>query len=241
MGDLSNIRFLPTRPYPCSYLPRRDAAPVYVDPSVKVNARLYGKLLEIGFQRSGHHLLRPRCGGCRACIPARIPVNVFQPSRQQRRCWLRNQDLEVRQINRLNRDEHYELYERYIIGRHNDGDLYPPTPHDFETFLTSEWGATRFYGFFSQNTLIGVTVCDITDSGLSAIYTYYDPNEQRRSLGTFAILYQIEQAKIRLLPAVYLGYWIENCRKMNYKELFRPLELFINGHWVFAENHRVPV
>ncbi len=232
MSDLSHIRLFATHPHTCSYLSDQDATTVFVDPTAKINIHLYSRLSEIGFRRSGSHLYRPHCASCYACVPARIPVAKFTPNRQQRRCWKLNQDLEIKTSERLNGDNHYALYERYISERHSDGDMYPPTRLQFDAFLTSEWGSTQFFEFRLQNKLLGVAVSDIMDNGLSAVYTYFDPDESRRSLGTYAILYQIYKARELNLPAVYLGYWIEECKKMNYKTQFNPLELLIDNQWI---------
>ncbi len=231
MTDLSNIRLFATHPHSCSYLVDQDATTVFVDPAAPMNVHLYSRLSEIGFRRSGSHLYRPHCERCKACIPARIPARRFSPNRQQRRCWRRNSDLQVLIADNLNGDEHYALYERYITERHSDGDMYPPTRLQFDAFLTSEWNTTQFIEFRQQQRLLGVTVCDIMDNGISAVYTYFDPADEHRSLGTFAILYQIEQARQLDLHAVYLGYWIKQCRKMRYKSQFRPLEMLVDNRW----------
>ena len=232
MTDLSTIRLFATHPHTCSYLDDRDATTVFVDPTATIDVKLYSRLSEIGFRRSGSHLYRPHCEHCKACIPARIPVLRFRPNRQQRRCWRRNQDLQISTVGQLRQEEHYALYERYITERHSDGDMYPPTRPQFDAFLTSEWNATEFVEFRNRDRLLGVAVCDIMDNGISAVYTYFDPDEEHRSLGTFAILHQIERARALGLPAVYLGYWIRQCRKMRYKTQFRPLEMFIDNRWV---------
>ena len=231
MTDLSSIRLFATHPHSCSYLEDQEATTIFVDPAANVDIPLYSRLSEIGFRRSGSHLYRPHCGSCRACIPARIPVASFQPNRRQRRCWQRNSDLQVAEIDTIDSAEHYQLYERYINERHSDGDMYPPSKAQFDAFLTREWGATRYFEFRLEDRLLGVAVCDHIDSALSAVYTYFDPDETRRSLGVFGILMQIYQAQELGLEYLYLGYWIKKCAKMNYKTQYRPLELFIDQQW----------
>lgn len=231
MTQLSNLRVFATHPHPCSYLPGERATTLFIDPNTHIDGALYSELSELGFRRSGPHVYRPHCARCRACVPARIPVADFQPNRSQRRIWHRNKDLRVSDEKSIDGDEYYGLYERYISARHHDGDMYPPSREQFDSFLTSEWDLTHYYCFRRGDQLLAVAVVDQMSNGLSAIYTFYDPDENRRSLGTYAILWQIEQARQRELPAVYLGYWIHDCRKMNYKVQFRPTELLMNGHW----------
>src|SRR5690606_22555658 len=178
------------------------------------------------------HLYRPQCALCQACISCRIPVDHFYPNRSQRRCWQRNQDLTISVVSNINTDEHYDLYADYIIRRHSDGDMFPPSQTQYEAFLTSEWGVTQYLEFRLKEKLIGVAVCDRLDDGLSAVYTFYDPDQIRRSLGVFAILAQIDKARALGLPHLYLGYWIKQCEKMRYKIQYRPLELLINRRWM---------
>ncbi|HQY70036.1 MAG TPA: arginyltransferase [Pseudomonadales bacterium] len=229
---LANVRVFATYPHNCSYLAGEQATTLFVDPSTPIDARIYSQLSYIGFRRSGPHLYRPHCAACNACVPARVPVEAFAPNRSQRRILARNADLEARVVESINSDAHFALYSRYIEQRHRDGDMYPPDREQYDSFLTREWGSTSFVEFRAAGRLLAVAVMDRLENGLSAIYTYYEPAEEKRSLGSFVILWQIERARALALPAVYLGYWIRNCRKMNYKTRFRPIELLANGHWV---------
>jgi arginine-tRNA-protein transferase len=229
---LANVRVFATYPHNCSYLPGEQATTLFVDPSTPIDARIYSQLSYIGFRRSGPHLYRPHCAACNACVPARVPVSSFSPNRGQRRVLARNQDLDIGVVEDISSDEHFDLYSRYIRGRHRDGDMYPPDREQFNSFLTREWETTRFVEFRDDSRLLAVAVLDRLDNGISAIYTFYEPEEAARSLGSFVILWQISLARELDLPAVYLGYWIRNCRKMNYKTRFRPIELLTNGHWV---------
>jgi arginyl-tRNA--protein-N-Asp/Glu arginylyltransferase len=230
--DLSNLKLFTTRPYPCSYLDDREATTLFIDPDADVDVALYSRLSEYGFRRSGQHIYRPRCSQCQACLPMRIPVDYFSLNRKQRKCWSRNQDLDVQVLRTIDTDEHYELYERYIRERHADGDMYPPSRQQYRDFLSPEWGATRYLEFRHQGRLIAVAVSDELDHGLSAIYTFFAPDEGRRSLGSYAVLYQIEWAKKLGLSYVYLGYWIKQCQKMSYKSDYKPFQLLVNNHWV---------
>lgn len=228
---LANVRVFATYPHPCSYLAGEQATTLFVDPSTPIDARIYSQLSSIGFRRSGPHLYRPHCAACNACVPARVPVDQFAPNRSQRRILARNADLEAGVVETIQTDEHFGLYSRYIETRHRDGDMYPPDREQYQSFLTREWGSTMFVEFRSRGRLLAVAVIDRLDNGLSAIYTFFEPDEEARSLGSLAILWQIEFARSLGLPAVYLGYWIRNCRKMNYKTRFRPIELLANGQW----------
>lgn len=232
MSDLSNLKLFATQPHPCSYLENREATTLFIDPDTSVDKELYSQLSELGFRRSGGHLYRPHCAQCQACVSSRIPVAEFKPNRSQRRCWRRNSDLTLAFTDDIGTDEHYQLYADYINKRHQDGDMYPPSRRQYDAFLTNEWGVTRFLEFRHQGRLLGVAVCDQLEQGLSAVYTFFDDLEHQRSLGVFAILAQIDQAKHLGLDYVYLGYWIKDCQKMAYKTQYRPLELLIRRRWL---------
>jgi arginine-tRNA-protein transferase len=164
-------------------------------------------------------------------VPARIPVEDFQPNRNQRRNWRRNADLQVEQVASITDDVAFELYQRYIRERHADGDMYPPDREQYESFLSDAWDCTRYFRFLEGERLIAVAVVDEMLDGLSAIYTFFDPDAESRAPGRYAILWQIELARTMRLPYLYLGYWIRNCRKMSYKADYRPLELFLDNRW----------
>jgi arginine-tRNA-protein transferase len=229
---LSTLKVFATHPHTCSYLPEQQATTLFIDPAAPIDGPAYAQLSDMGFRRSGPHLYRPHCARCNACVPARVPVAGFQPNRQQRRIWQRNADLSVVDRTVLNGEQYYALYAKYIEGRHRDGDMYPPTPQQFESFLTREWDLTHYYCFYRDSELLAVAVVDVMSNGLSAIYTFYDPDEKSRSLGVYAVLWQIEQARQLNLPSVYLGYWIKQCKKMSYKINYRPIQLLVNGRWV---------
>ena len=232
MTDLSQLKFFATPPHACSYLEDERATTLFVDPAARIDPPLYSALSQLGFRRSGRHLYRPHCQACNACIPVRVRIEDFTPSRSQRRVERRNAGLTVTIAAPRLTDESYELYARYIEARHADGDMYPPSPDQFASFLFSDWSDTRFLSFRDAGRLVAVAVVDLVADGLSAIYTFYDPDEDARSLGRYAILWQLADARRRGLPHLYLGYWIKQCRKMNYKTDFRPLEMFLGERWV---------
>lgn len=234
MTELSELKFYATQPHPCSYLPEQQATTLFLDPSLPMSAELYAALSERGFRRSGDHLYRPHCQHCQACVAARIPAAQFRANRSQRRILQRNRDLQVQAALPIFSEEYYRLYARYINSRHADGDMYPPSPEQFHSFLVRNLDFLRFYEFRLQGELLALAVTDVLPNGLSAVYTFFDPDQAARSLGRFAILWQIEECRRLGLEALYLGYWIKNCRKMNYKSEYRPLQLLIRQQWLQA-------
>ena len=230
--NADRLQFFATLPHPCSYLDNRQAVTLFADPQARMNTTLYDRLAELGFRRSGSDVYRPMCRYCQACIPVRIPVARFQPHRRERRIGKRNADLIVTSQNSEFRNEHYDLYCRYIAARHHGGSMDHPTPEGYLNFLRSPWCDTDFVEFRAAGKLLAVAVTDRLPHGLSAVYTFYDPEEAQRSLGTFSILYEIHEARRLGLDWLYLGYWIKDCDKMNYKNEFKPLEYYRNSNWV---------
>lgn len=232
MSHSTSIKLFATQPHGCSYLPEQEAKTIFIDPELEVDQNIYTQLSDSGFRRSGASLYRPHCGDCQACISVRVPVAEFKPTRNQKRCLKRNSDVEVTAVTNIDSDEHYQVYEQYINNRHSDGDMYPATREQYQGFLTSEWGCTRYLEMRVEGKLIGVAVSDQLDNALSAIYTFFDYREDKRSLGRFAVLHQIERAKQLGIDFLYLGYWIKQCEKMSYKTQYRPIELLIEQQWL---------
>jgi arginine-tRNA-protein transferase len=232
-SDLSGetIALFRTAEHPCSYLPNRQSRTIFVDPDLKFSNSLYEELTHSGFRRSGQHLYRPDCGTCTSCIPSRIPVNQFEFTKQQKRIYKKNQDLIVKIAPSQYRDEDYALFERYINARHRDGDMYPTNQQSYTDFLTCRPDVSFQIRLFDGEKLISVAVTDKLMTGLSAIYTFFDPEYDKRSLGTFSILSQIEITRINNLPYLYLGYWVPGCQKMEYKTKFNPIELLVDKKW----------
>lgn len=228
-----DLRFFLTVPHACSYLEGREATTLFLDPQESPGRGVYDALALLGFRRSGRHLYRPHCEGCSACISVRIPVADFVASRNQRRLARRNTDLSLHVRPAIFDSEHYTLYAHYIRTRHADGDMYPPSHEQYRTFLTLDQDYARLLEFRLEGRLVAVAAYDQLEHGLSAIYTFFDPSPMldRRSLGTFAVLSLVERARDLGLPHVYLGYWIRECRKMNYKQAFQPLEVLDGRHW----------
>jgi arginine-tRNA-protein transferase len=225
------VRLFQTLPHPCGYFNDRVAQNLVIDPASPQLPRIYSASLDIGFRRAGGHVYRPHCEGCQACVAARVPVAEFRPDRSQRRCLRRNRDLALRIVPARFCPEYFDLYRRYLAARHPGGGMDEPDPEDFARFLYTDWSPTRFVEFRHAARLLAVAVTDFAPSGLSAVYTFYEPAEPTRSLGTYAILQQIELARARGLPYVYLGFWIDGHPKMDYKTRFRPLELLGSTGW----------
>ena len=232
MTTLSDLKVFTTHPHQCSYLEEQQATTLFIDPATDLDVPTYSQLADAGFRRSGPHIYRPNCGDCNACISVRVPVAEFKPNRNQRKIINRNSDLEAVEIDNIHSDECYQLYHRYICARHRDGDMYPPTPEQYESFLSNELGNTRYFGLLQDGKLVAVAVTDVLENGLSAIYTFFDPDQSKRSLGSYAILWQIKKGIELELPYLYLGYWIKQCQKMSYKSDYRPLQLLVNNRWV---------
>jgi leucyl-tRNA---protein transferase len=235
------VRLFQTLPHSCGYYAERTAQNLVIDPSSPQLDHLYEIALLRGYRRAGGHVYVPRCQECRACIACRIPAATFVPDRSQKRCLKRNSDLEIVVAPASFSEERFDLYRRYLQWRHPDGGMDDAQPDDFSRFLYTHWSPTRFVEFREQGRLLAVAVTDFCESGLSAVYTFYDPAERERGLGTFAILQQIAIARRRDLAHVYLGFWIKGHAKMDYKMRFRPIEILRDGVWASpsAENDAV--
>lgn len=225
------LRFYSSVPHSCGYLPGNEAVSVFADPQEKMTASTYSRLIDMGFRRSGEYVYRPHCPSCQACQPARVVTEKFMRNRSQERNWQRNSDLTTFSNEAKFNQEHFALYMRYIKHRHAGGGMDTTDPTRYESFLLSRWCDTELVEFRHEGRLLAVAVTDVTQFGLSAFYTFFDPAEAARGLGVYAVLWQINEARLRNLPWVYLGYLIKGCRKMSYKQLYRPLQVIRNGQW----------
>jgi len=228
------LKIFPTGMHPCSYLPGLIARNAVVDPDYEMTPDIYDYLIKSGFRRSGEQVYRPYCHTCEECVTTRIPVANFKRSRSQKRNWNLNKDLLIKINHEGFRDEYLPLYQRYLASRHDSQDS-----EGVEKFLVADWCDIQFIEFYSKSSdkeeLLGVAVIDAVKSGFSAVYTFFEPSENSRGLGIYAVLWQIEYAKKQDLEYVYPGFWIKDCRKMNYKTRFQPIEGLIKGNWVALE------
>ncbi|HDN27917.1 MAG TPA: arginyltransferase [Thioploca sp.] len=242
MDNRTNCALYTTYPHECGYLPNRLATTVFVEPSVpNKNPLLYDELSQQGFRRSGERIYRPKCIGCQACMAVRLPVRQFTSRRSQRRVWQKNQDLTVSAALPTFKPQHYNLYRCYLAARHEGDGMDNPTPKSYMQFLTSAWSKTVFYEFHLKKQLLAVAVVDHIKTGLSAMYTFFDPNYPARSLGVYAVLWEIEETKRLNLDWLYLGYWIKDCRKMHYKTEYQPLEYFYQEKWQRLNNRELEI
>jgi len=220
-----------TAEHDCSYLDDKQSQSAIVHPDFAMNTRIYSRLIELGFRRSGDQVYKPHCSDCQACVPTRIPVAEFQANRSQRRCAKRNAQIQVNIKPARFDQEHFQLYQLYQLNRHEKGPSSLISPADYLHFLSSSWCDTWFVEFFIADKLASIAVVDVLDHALSAVYTFFDPHFEEYSPGTFAVLWQIEQARQLKLDYVYLGFWIKDCRKMRYKIQYQPLSGLIDQKW----------
>ncbi|MBS0194825.1 MAG: arginyltransferase [Proteobacteria bacterium] len=220
-----------TGEHACGYFPERSARDLVLDPRDPAVAAAYPQALAQGFRRSGGHVYRPNCAACNACVPVRLDVRQFRPDRSQRRCLRDNADVVEHMTLPLRTAESFALYRRYLAARHGDGPMADTDEDDFDRFVASPWSPTRFLELRIGARLLAVAVCDTTPEAVSAVYTFFDPDDAARSPGTLAILRQIAWAQRTGRQYLYLGYWIDAHPKMHYKSRFQPLQTFDGERW----------
>ncbi|RQO78372.1 arginyltransferase [Aquitalea sp. FJL05] len=233
-GPAVAIHFYATAPYACSYLDGRQARSQVAIPAEAIDAAVYSQLVRLGFRRSGLYTYRPYCDSCQACVPVRLPVAAFTPNRSQRRSWKRLQDMEVRLLPLEFRQDHYQLYHDYQQSRHAGGGMAEDNVQQYSEFILKSGVDSLLAEFRLDGELKMVSLIDRLADGLSAVYTFYDPQDAQAGYGVFNVLWQVELARAWQLPYLYLGYWIADCRKMAYKSQYRPLEHLQDGRWVPA-------
>jgi len=234
LNDLPSrsIQFYSTAPYPCSYLPGQKARSQVAIPSQLIKTEVYSELVSVGFRRSGLFTYRPHCDGCRACVPVRLPVERFQPNRTQRKLWNRMRTMRVK-VSPLRWDpRHFDLYQRYQSRRHPGAGMDQDDQAQYTQFLLTSRVRSDMAEFTDDEGVVRmVAIMDRVDTGISAVYTFYDP-DWRGSLGTYGILWQLEYCRHLGLQWLYLGYWIEESPKMSYKSRFQPHQILRGGVWI---------
>jgi len=224
--------FYRTAALPCPYLPGKVERKLVTELAGRHASAFYNELSRAGFRRSHHLAYRPACVSCAACVPVRIPVAHFVESRSLKRIRNLNRDLIPRPIEADATLEQFRLFQRYQRSRHADSDMAAMTYGDYRAMIEDSPLLTRVVTLReASGALRGACLADVLDDGISAVYSYYDPEETRRGFGTMLVLALVDEARRRGLAYVYLGYWISASAKMAYKERFRPLEALTGGAW----------
>ncbi|MBP2294437.1 arginyltransferase [Azospirillum rugosum] len=225
-------QFFRSGPMPCPYLPGRVERKLFTRLLGPYSAEVNSTLSRAGFRRSHDIVYRPVCPNCQACVPVRIPVATFEASRSQKRVARINQDLRLNEAPAVATGEQYRLFATYQNSRHGESDMARMAMADFAAMIDEGRADTSlFEARDAHGRLVGCMLTDRLTDGFSAVYSFYDARQDRRSLGTHMILSLIERAQAEGLPYVYLGYWIEQSRKMAYKAKFRPLEALGRDGW----------
>lgn len=229
-----------TKTFPCSYLPdKEERLLIAVDERLQ-NSDSYSLLMAEGFRRSGEQSYRPHCPDCNKCHSLRVVTDSFKPSKSQKRIQKRNQHFIIKYSDKL-KDIYYPLYEKYINHFHQDGSMFPANEEQFKSFLPGKLSEPLFIETWDlvDNTevLICVAITDKLSNALSAVYTFYHTDYKKNGLGVFSILTQIDYCQKLSLPFLYLGYQIDDCVKMNYKNRYFPHERLENGHWNIHTKH----
>jgi len=235
----SALHFYMTAPYPFSYLPGLQARSQVATPAFLISAPVYSELVQHGFRRSGTYTYRPRCQDCRACVPLRVPAMQFTANRSQQRAWKQHAHLETTLHPLHDNAEHYDLYQRYQRVRHPDGGMDNDDPESYQSFLLLSYVDSVLVEFREPfdhaqdkpGVLRMVSLIDVLGDGLSAVYTFYEPDIPRARFGVYNVLWQIELCRKLDLDFVYLGYWIAHSRKMSYKTQYQPAQGLIDGAW----------
>jgi len=231
------LRFFLTAPTPCPYLPGREERKVFAHLPLSDGPIVNDSLTQVGFRRSQNIAYRPACETCRACQSARAPAAEYVLSRSERKILSRNDDLERHWVEAEATLEQFELLKRYLLARHADGGMAEMTWPDYVAMVEDTAVRTHLIEYRRKSVdrgpgdLVACVLVDMLADGLSLVYSFYEPDQPRRSFGSFIILDHIVQAQQNALPYVYLGYWVPGSEKMAYKARFSPLEILKPGGW----------
>jgi arginine-tRNA-protein transferase len=236
-GRSQPLPFLVTTEMPCPYVPGRSERKVVTELAGLRAGATYELLSRAGFRRSHSIAYRPACTGCAACVPVRVVVAAFRPSRSLRRIAARNADLRATVQPNRGTPEQYQLFTRYLESRHGDGEMVGMRFHEYRSMIEDSPIDTRLVEFRGQDgQLVACCLADWAADGISAVYSFFDTAESRRSLGSYIVMWLVDAARAEGLDYVYLGYWVRESRKMAYKTRFRPIEGFGPRGW-----HPLPV
>ena len=229
---LARREFFALMETPCPYLPGRRERKLVTPLKALDATELYSRLSRAGFRRSHNFAYRPACRRCQACVPVRVVAERFLPSRSQRRVLRRNVRLTAEETPARATREQFTVFKRYVTSRHSDGDMATMSYREYCAMVEETRLDTRLTEFReAEGRLVAACLVDWLDDGVSAVYSYFDPDLAHRSPGSFMVMWLIEATRRRELPYVYLGYWLRDVRKMHYKKQFRPLEALGPSGW----------
>ena len=228
---LEEIQFYVTTKYACGYITGQDAQSIVATPYKIINSKNFNNLINNGFRRSGQYVYKPNCKNCSACIPIRLLAQNFTPSKSQKRVRKYLNKLTVKVLPLTFDEEHYELYVQYQNKRHRTSNEEEDDIADYNDFLIKSNVNSNIIEFRLDNKLKIVSIVDFVNDGISAVYTFYDCDNNKLSLGTISIIWLLDLCKRENLKFLYLGYWINESQKMKYKTNFKPYELMIEGVW----------
>ncbi len=232
LAGLTAQYFFSTAPLPCPYLPGRTERRLVTELSGRQAVAVHDTLSRAGFRRSHGIAYVPVCRNCEACVAVRIVAGAFQPSRGQRRTLARNDDLIAIERPARATDEQYRLFRRYQRARHGSGEMARMDFADYQMLIEETPVDTLVVEFRDRDgSLVAACLADRLADGFSAVYSFFEPSLSRRSLGTYMILWLVEWTSLLGLPYVYLGFWVHNCSKMDYKRAFRPMEAYTVDGW----------
>ena len=226
-----NIQFYISHTSPCPYLPDLEERKLFTHLSGHKAKFAFLLLSENGFRRSQNIIYKPSCESCSECKSVRVRVAEFTPSKSQKRVIGKNGDIASSMIMPVTTNEHFELFKKYLTARHQNGGMSDMNEDEFKDMVEDTAVNTRLveYRLKQNDKLIAVALVDILETGISLVYSFFDPEQKTRSLGTFMILDNILKAKENILKYVYLGYWIKSSKNMNYKTAFLPVEEFCDS------------
>lgn len=235
-------QFYVTAPQSCPYLDGRRERKLFTALQGEHANTLNNTLSKQGFRRSQNVLYRPSCAECSACLSARIRVADFEPSKSQKRCNKRNEYLEREATSPWATEEQYELFRKYLDDRHANGGMADMDIFEFAAMIEETPVKSRVIEYWDRRDplapeLIATCLTDVLDDGLSMVYSFYDPDQRKSSLGTYVILDHVRIAREAGLPYVYLGYWVPGSSKMGYKSGFSSVEIFRKGDWQSIRNN----